>query len=224
MKTVPAPPEGSNPLLTLREKIERFGEDAIPLIIPYGSKGEEVAGSPFNRYRTNFQKRTHADTLTPEYQADLYGKTRHNTGMRQGGGVTRVVGWDVDTDDPDFIAEFLEANPLCLETFTTHGSRGFTSWFIMEDEIPRPKKIILRKNLPPLKNDAIEWRSSGYSVIDGLHPDTGLPYSVIRDLPVRIVKWSDFKCPGAAYAKNWPRAFEKEEKESVQNARGDKPP
>ena len=127
--------------------------------------------------------------------------------------MTRVVAWDVDTDDEEFIKEFLEANPICLETFTTCGSRGFTCWFIMEGEIPSAKKIVLRTNQKPLKNDAIEWRSNGYSVIDGLHPDTKKPYTVLRDLPVRRVKWTeDFKCPGPLFSKFWPRLFEEKGK------------
>lgn len=202
-------PQSGNVNLSLREKIALFGDEAIPLILPYGSKGDEVPGSPFNNCRKNYHKRTHEFTLTPEYQHDLYGEVPHNTGMRQGGGMTKVAAWDVDTDDEVFIKDFLDANPICLETFTTKGSRGFTCWFIVEDEIPKAKKITLRKNVRPLKDEAIEWRSNGYSVIDGLHPDTQGPYVVLRNLPVKRVKWAEaFKCPGALFSKLWPQQFE----------------
>jgi hypothetical protein len=151
--------------LSLHEKLALFGPSAIPLIIPYGSKGQAVPGSPWNRYMKDWNKRTLEQTQTPQYQADLYSPLPKNVAIRQGGGLTDICAWDFDTEDGDTIEEFMAANPFVRSTIMTVGARGFTAWIKIDGDYPRHIHKIGYDHAP-----AVEWRGNGYSVIHGLHP------------------------------------------------------
>jgi hypothetical protein len=152
--------------LPLREKLALFGPSAIPLIIPYGSKGELMPGSPWNRYMKDWSRRTLSDTSGTDYQADLFNEgIKKNIAIRQGGGLTDLCGWDFDTDDPQVIKEFFDANPFAKEKgLFTVGNRGFTLWCKMEGPYPA------RKAKLDIRGHEVEWRGNGYSVVSGLHP------------------------------------------------------
>lgn len=175
MSQIPFSNAHDNSELSLKEKIALFGDDAIPLIIPWGSKGAPVPGSLFNRYMKDWSKRTLADTLDPDYQHDLYTQ-KCNVAIRQGGGLTRVCAWDFDTDDPRVAAEFFAANPFFVNTVFTVGARGFTAWCKMKGPYP------MRKVEVDVRGEKVEWRGNGYSVIHGLHP-SGRMYRIYSNLP-----------------------------------------
>jgi hypothetical protein len=152
--------------LSLREKLALFGPSAIPLIIPYGSKGELVPGSPWNRYMKDWSRRTLKDTQSIDYQADLFNESaKKNIAIRQGGGLTDLCAWDFDTDDAQVITEFFEANPFAKEKgLFTVGNRGFTLWCKIKGPYPN------RKTEMDIRGHKVEWRGNGYSVMHGLHP------------------------------------------------------
>jgi hypothetical protein len=152
--------------LSLGEKLALFGPDAIPLIIPYGSKGELMPGSPWNRYMKDWSRRSLATTRTDDYQGDLYNEAiPKNIAIRQGGGLTSVCAWDFDTDDPEVIGEFFAANSVFKTTgLFTVGNRGFTLWCRIKGPYPNRKVEI------DIDGHKVEWRGNGYSIVHGLHP------------------------------------------------------
>lgn len=157
--------------LSLKEKIALFGPDAIPLIIPWGSKGAPVPGSILNGYMKDWSHRTLAQTQNPDYQHDLYTQ-KCNVAIRQGGGLTRICGWDFDTDDASVIGEFFKANPFFMTNgIYTVGARGFTLWVRMKGPYPQRKVEV------DVDGQKVEWRGNGYSVIHGLHP-SGRMYKI----------------------------------------------
>jgi hypothetical protein len=157
--------------LSLRDKVALFGPDAIPLIIPYGSKGQPVAGSPWNRYMKGWEKRTLADTRAEAYQADLYSDIPKNIAIRQGGGLTSLCAFDFDTNDPAVAEEFCRANPFCRTGIFTVGNRGFTVWVRMKGPYPSRKQIVWARGKPGETGyEAVEWRGHGYSIVAGRHP------------------------------------------------------
>jgi hypothetical protein len=186
--------------LSLSDKLARFGDDGIPLIVPYGSKGK-FTGSPFDRYMYGYQKRTRADTLKPDYQRDLHSKTPHNVAMRQGGGLTRVVAFDVDTLDESILEELLLANPKLRNTFWTKAAKGPTIWF----KIKGP--YLERKHTIDVEGHKIEWRGGGYSIIHGKHPD-GMMYEVVNPAELVEIEWAELTCPDARWSKTWMRLNE----------------
>lgn len=203
-------PQSGNVNLSLEEKLARFGEHGIPLIVPWATKGTPVG--PFKNYMFGYQKRTREDTLTPEYQHDLYCKTPHNVAMRQGGGMTRVVAFDVDTKDEAILEELLEANPKLRNTFWTQAAKGPTIWFkIKGPYLERKHTIVVQKDGVEHK---IEWRGNGYSVIHGKHPD-GMMYEVVNPAELVELEWSELTCPGPNYSKTWPQLFDKTKSRSI---------
>ena len=208
MSEVPEFFTGGNPLLSLDEKLTRFPR-GIALILPYGSKGQNVDGSPLNKYMKGWQKRTLEETLSSDYQHDLR-TLRCNVAIRQGGGVTRYLSFDFDTEDPTVWREFFAANPKLLNTFVTKGARGFNVWIAVRGDYPAAKKEI------DVRGEKVEWRGNGYVLIHGRHP-SGVDYTVLNDAPVVEIEWSELVCPGPEW-KNWPRLQEKEEQEKTHTA------
>lgn len=193
--------------MSLDKKLTRF-PDGIPLILPYGSKGQPVPGSGLNRYMKGWEKRTLAETLSADYQGDLR-TLRCNVAIRQGGGVTAFVSFDFDTEDSGVWREFFLANPRLRKTFVTKGARGFNVWFKIKGDYPASKKEI------DVRGEKVEWRGGGYVLIHGRHP-SGVDYTVLNDQPVVELEWSELVCPSPEW-KNWPRLQEKEEKEKAQS-------
>jgi hypothetical protein len=152
--------------LSLREKLALLGPDAIPLIIPYGSKGKLIPGSPWNRYMKGWDQRTLADTQTKEYQEDLYCDIPKNIAIRQGGGLTQICAWDFDFEEGKVIEEFMAANPFMRHTIMTVGNRGFTAWIRIAGPYPERNHIVTAHDKYKL-----EWRGNGYSIIQGKHPE-----------------------------------------------------
>jgi hypothetical protein len=189
--------------LTLRAKLDRF-PDGIALILPYGSKGQPVAGSVLNRYMKGWEKRTLEETRTRDYLADLY-NLPCNVAIRQGGGVTPFVSFDFDTDQPWVSEAFFKANPKLAKSFMTKGARGFNVWFLIKGAYPASKKEI------DVNGEKVEWRGNGYVLIHGRHP-SGVDYTILQDAPIVEVEWAELVCPGPEW-KNWPRAYEKKEGE-----------
>jgi len=213
MSEVPEFFTGGNPLLSLDEKLTRFPR-GIALILPYGSKGQNVDGSPLNKYMKGWQKRTLEETLSSDYQHDLR-TLRCNVAIRQGGGVTRYLSFDFDTEDPTVWREFFAANPKLLNTFVTKGARGFNVWIAVRGDYPAAKKEI------DVRGEKVEWRGNGYVLIHGRHP-SGVDYTVLNDAPVVEIEWSELVCPGPEW-KNWPRLQEKEEQEKTHTAASIRP-
>lgn len=175
---LPFPGAVDNTNLSLRDKLALFGDTAIPLIVPFGSKGKPVPGSPWNRYMNDWSKRTLADTLTPEYQHDLFCETPKNIAIRQGGGLTDLAAFDFDTDDPLVWTEFFDSNGMCTQagTLLTIGRRGFTLWVKMKGPFPAHKAIVWARGTPE-SEEAVEWRGNGYSIVHGTHPE-GMTYQL----------------------------------------------
>lgn len=200
MQNVTETPRGSNPHLTLQEKLARF-PDGIPLILPYGSKGQPVPNSPLNRYMKGWEKRTLTDIKKADYETDLR-TLQCNVAIRQGGGLTRYVSFDFDTDDASVWEEFFLANPRLRDSFRTKGARGFNVWILIKGDYPATKKEI------EVRGQKVEWRGNGYVLIHGRHP-SGVDYTVLHDAPIVEMAWAELVCPGPEW-KNWPRAYEKE--------------
>jgi SpoU rRNA methylase family enzyme len=209
--------------LPLPEKLALFGPSAIPLILPYGSKGEPVGGSPWNRYMSGWNRRTAEEAREPSYQADLYSPLEKNVAIRQGGELTQIVAWDFDLWDLAPAILFLNANPWAWENaLFTVGRKGFTLWFKILGLYPKHKVDDVWENGPKPELDAskeakeawehIEWRSNGYSVVHGLHPESKECYRIYTvGAGMPEVPWAKFYCPDATF-KNWPRLFKDENK------------
>jgi hypothetical protein len=166
-----------NTNLPLRDKLALFGPSAIPLIVPYGSKGKPVPGSPWNNYMKEWSKRTHLDCTAPEYQHDLFCDTPKNIAIRQGGNLSSWCAFDFDTDDPPVWTEFFGANPKLLKDgLVSIGARGFTLWRLFKGPYPARKRVVWSRGQAPGPGEekgayeAVEWRGNGYSIIHGAHP------------------------------------------------------
>jgi hypothetical protein len=184
-----------NPDLSLEEKIAAFGSEAIPLIIPYGSKGKDPTG-PFKKYMNNWSNRTRADTLKPEYQADLYSERPKNVAIRQGGGLTRIVAFDIDSNDPRVQEELFSKYPLLAKTIQTIGQRGLTTWFICSGDFVAKQATI------EVRGEKVEWRGSKYSIIHGQHPISKKDYQFFLNEGLQTLPNVD-EPPGPDW-KNWP--------------------
>jgi hypothetical protein len=205
MSEIPEFHPGGNPHLSLDDKLTRFPE-GIALILPYGSKGQPVAGSPINKYMKGWEKRTLGETMLADYQHDLR-TLRCNVAIRQGGGITRYVSFDFDTDDESVWREFFAANPGLAKTLITKGARGFNVWLAIRGDYPAAKKEI------NVRGEKVEWRGNGYVLIHGRHP-SGVDYTVLADHEVVELEWSELVCPGPEW-QNWPRLHEKNAQEKA---------
>lgn len=201
--------------LALQDKIALFGDEVIPLIIPYGTKGES-AGGPFGRYMDDWQTRTVQDALEPNYQADLLSSIRHNAAMRQGGGLTQLVAFDFDTGDEAIIEEFFTANPKLRKSLFTVGARGFTVWFRIRGPY-RQKAVTISID----ETHKVEWRGNKYSLFHGRHPK-GMNYRLFifdEDHPIVTLEWQELRCPHARW-KHWPPLCEEPKGKAGQRGTG----
>src|SRR5262252_4449730 len=115
--------------ISIGEKIKLFGPGAIAFPLPWGSKGEYIEGSPFNFKKGKAWKFEFEETQNPTFQTDLIGPLKKNVAIRQGGGVTQIVGWDFDLWDLEPAERLLKANEWARKNaLITVGRKGFTLW------------------------------------------------------------------------------------------------
>jgi hypothetical protein len=105
-------------------------------------------------------------------------------------GPENLAGLDCDTEER--VAEFLEANPWASETLQTRGARGRTFHFRISGNYPK-----LLCKLKTIDGQKIgEWRGAGgYTVVSGIHPDTGEPYKILVEKPPIVIEFSQIKWP-----------------------------
>ena len=153
-----------------------FGPRTILLPIQAGTK---------KCLREGWQHTTWEMTQHPRYQSELA-----SGGIAVLFGPENLAGLDCDTEER--VAEFLEANPQASETLQTRGARGRTFHFRIPGTYPK-----LLCKLKTLDGQKIgEWRGAdGYTVVSGIHPDTGEPYKFLVEKPPLLIDWSQIKWP-----------------------------
>jgi hypothetical protein len=163
-------------LRKLQQIYALFGPKTVLLPIQEGTK---------KCFREGWQNTTWEMTQQPRYQAELA-----NGGIAVLFGPENLAGLDCDTEER--VAEFLGTNPWASETLQTRGARGRTFHFRIRGNYPR-----LLCKLKTVDGQKIgEWRGAdGYTVVSGIHPDTGEPYKFLVEKPPLLIDWSQIKWP-----------------------------
>jgi Bifunctional DNA primase/polymerase, N-terminal len=105
-------------------------------------------------------------------------------------GPENLAGLDCDTEER--VAEFLELNPQASETLQTRGARGRTFHFRIRGNYPK----LLCKLKTGDGQKIGEWRgANGYTVVSGIHPDTGEPYKILIEKPPLLIDWNKIIWP-----------------------------
>jgi hypothetical protein len=182
------PPRGENGNIapTLADA-QRLLPEAVFLPIPAKKKGPQFK---------KWSETTFEHTQSERYQSEL--RTNGNTGVLLGAKSKDLCTIDCDTDALQ--EAMLALNPRLAETFRTRGQSGGQIWACMPGA--RPHKVYALKvdKGSPLARGAREepdesgrvvigeFRAEGgQSVICGLHPTTGKPYSwPVAEPPVTI--------------------------------------
>jgi hypothetical protein len=153
-----------------------FGPRTVLLPIQQGTK---------KCFREEWQNTTWEMTQQSRYQAELA-----SGGIAVLFGPENLAGLDCDAEER--VAEFLGANPWASQTLQTRGARGRTFHFRIRGAYPR-----LLSKLKTVDGQKIgEWRGTdGYTVVSGIHPDTGEPYKILVEKPPLVIDWSQIKWP-----------------------------
>jgi bifunctional DNA primase/polymerase-like protein len=96
------------------------------------------------------------DMTTPSHLAKL--ETADNIGVALGRASNGLV--TIDVDDEDYIAQFLEANPLLSKTLRTTAQRGCNIWLRCTTGYPRSCRLKNRSG-----DEIGEWRADGNQTI-----------------------------------------------------------
>jgi hypothetical protein len=136
-------------------------------------------------YREGWQNTTWETTQQPHYQSELA-----SGGVAVLFGPENLAGLDCDTEER--VAEFLEFNPLASQTTQTRGARGRTFHFRLRGDYPK-----LLCKLKTVDGQKIgEWRGAdGYTVVSGIHPDTGAPYRILVEKSPLPIDWNKIIWP-----------------------------
>jgi hypothetical protein len=163
-------------LQRLQQLYGLFGPKTILLPIQSGTK---------KCLREGWQNTTLEATQDPSYQVALA-----NGGIAVLFGPENLAGLDCDTEER--VDEFLSLNPLASQTLQTRGARGRTFHFRLRGDYPK-----LLCKLKTVDGQKIgEWRGAdGYTVVSGIHPDTGAPYQILVEKPPLLTDWSYIKWP-----------------------------
>jgi hypothetical protein len=161
-------------LRKLQQIYSLFGPRTVLLPIQSGTK---------KCLREGWQCTSWEMTQQPSYQAQLA-----SGGIAVLFGPENLAGLDCDTDGR--VAEFLELNPWAADTLQTRGARGRTFHFRIRGNYP--KLLCKLKSVDGQKIG--EWRGAdGYTVVSGIHPDTGEPYKFLVEKPPLVIDWSQIK-------------------------------
>jgi hypothetical protein len=163
-------------LRKLQQIYALFGPRTVLLPIQAGTK---------KCLREGWQRTTWETTQQPRYQAELA-----SGGIAVLFGPENLAGLDCDTEER--VAEFLELNPFANHTLQTRGARGRTFHFRVRGSYPK-----LLCKLKTIDGQKIgEWRGAdGYTVVSGIHPDTGEPYKILVEKPPLVIEWSQLIWP-----------------------------
>ena len=163
-------------LRTLQKIYALFGPRTVLLPIHPGTK---------KCFREEWQNTTWETTQQARYQTELA-----NGGIAVLFGPENLAGLDCDTEER--VAEFLELNPWAADTLQTRGARGRTFHFRLNGNYPRV--LCKLKTVDDAKIG--EWRgANGYTVVSGIHPDTGEPYQILVEKEPLIIEWVQIKWP-----------------------------
>ena len=91
-------------------------------------------------------------------------------------------------DPDDILNEFFILNPHLKYSLRTKGRKGATVWVKVEGDYPSRVKHL---NIANHEERVGELRFNLYSLIQGIHPDTGNPYKVVVDAPAFNVSLGD---------------------------------
>src|SRR5262245_44861008 len=163
-------------LRKLQQIYALFGPKTVLLPIQAGTK---------KCYRKEWERTTWEMTQQPRYQAELA-----NGSIAVLFGPENLAGLDCDTEER--VAEFLELNPQVNATLQTRGARGRTFHFTIRGAYPK----LLAKIKTVDGQKVGEWRGAdGYTVVHGIHPDTGEPYKILVEKPPLLIDWWQIKWP-----------------------------
>jgi len=83
--------------------------------------------------------------------------------------------------------------PALSRSLRTRGAKGCQIFAFIRGNYP---ERIIKSGLKKDGKAVAEWRGGlGYSVIFGIHPDTGSAYQRVVDQPAIVVNWSDLNWP-----------------------------
>jgi hypothetical protein len=136
-------------------------------------------------FREEWQNTIWETTQQPDYQLKLI-----NGGVAVLFGPENLAGLDCDTEER--VTEFLELNPQVSQTLQTRGARGRTFHFRIRGNYPK-----LLCKLKTTDGQKIgEWRGAdGYTVVSGIHPDTGESYKILVEKPPLLIDWITLTWP-----------------------------
>jgi hypothetical protein len=166
---------------TLQQIYALFGPRTVLLPIQAGTKKCFREGWPHTTWETTQQAR---------YQAEL-----------ASGGVAVLFGPEnlagIDLDSEKAMEHFFELNPWAGDTLTTRGAKGCTLHVRMRGDYPKER---CQFHGPDKNEDGdwiekAEWRGALYTVVSGIHPDTGKPYRILVEKEPLVIEFSQIKWP-----------------------------
>ena len=131
------------------------------------------------------------DMGAPTHLAEL--EKAGNIGVALGKASNGLI--TIDFDDEDYLAPFLEVNPLLGTTLRTTAQRGCNIWLRCTTDYPRPCKLRNRSG-----DEIGEWRADGnQTIVAGTHPD-GVPYRFVVENPAIAIDYSEIVWPDVILA------------------------
>lgn len=169
--------------------------NAVLLPLPKGSKKCHIL---------EWQNIRFEETQTAPYQAELLAKIGlgGNIGVLLGPPSGSLCATDIDFDKQ--IDPFLACNPHLQESLRTRGAKGCQIFAFVRANYPQR---VVKSGLKIDGKPVAEWRGGGgsYSVIYGIHPNTGKPYQRVVDKPAAIIEFSEIVWP-----RHWLMRFDDE--------------
>jgi hypothetical protein len=168
-------------LAILLKLYQRFGQEAVFITVPYGTKAR----------KTPWKQISWDPTQERQYQAELI------AAIKRGGNIAVVLGavsgglCSIDVDDDYEWICFLAGNTGLQERLQTRGAHGGQVFFRLKPGANHPDSQAVYPI--KLKGEQIgEWRCGGggkgaYSIVFGRHPE-GTDYSIKPEVPVNVLE------------------------------------